>query len=48
MSGPKAPPISLSPADRQELVTLIRAGAFPFSRSPYERRRVAELKAKQG
>jgi hypothetical protein len=25
-----------------------KTGAFPFSRSPYERRRVAELKAKQG
>jgi putative transposase len=29
MSGPKAPPISLSPADRQELVTLIRAHKTP-------------------
>ena len=29
MSGPKAPPISLSPADRQELVTLIRAYKTP-------------------
>jgi hypothetical protein len=26
----------------------LHEGAFPFSRSPYERRRVAELKAKQG